>query len=291
MFRVTLLLVVALFSAITLATEEDAYSVSSGWQLGLGAGYGKLDNPLAQSEDIPLYIIPQIELFYGDFAFTNFELSWTPYTSEHHQVSVVTKMNRDGLYFIDDLATSSFISSLTTAKPPNSPRPGGYTGNSSNTVKRSKRVGDMTQIPDRKISVMGGMQYLFDWHSWRVSAGFFSELTNYYSGQQGNISLSKLYSIREHLFVLSAQMQYQSNELTRYYYGSHRDEASVGFSIYQPKHAFNASMQITYQYQINEQWRVISDLKWQRLDSEIGDSPLVADRHLLSYYAGVAWSF
>lgn len=286
-FKAKLLLIAALFSAMASADEQSIYAAQSGWQFGLSTGYGKIDNPVHNSDDIPLYVIPNIEAFYGDFAFTNFELSWTPLSYDHHQLSFVAKMNRDGLYFIDSLASSSVLASLTTSALPGAPRP----PSAQTQPNARKRVGNIQNIGERELSFLGGAQYLFDWQQWRVSASVFSELTHYYHGQQAELALSRYQQWNKHLVVASVQMQYQSNELTKYYYGSQRPELAAGFSYYQPQHAFNTSVQLTYQYQLDEKWRIISDIKWQTLDDEIADSPLVSKQHLLSYYAGVAWSY
>ena len=173
--------------------------------------------------------------------------------------------------------------------PGGAPRPPG--SGQDKQPKALKRVGDIDKIADRDISLLGGAQYLFDWQQWRVSASFFSELTHYHHGQQGELSLSRYQQWHKHLLVAAATVQYQSNEVAKYYYGSHRQDIAAGFSGYQPQHAFNKSLQLTYQYQWDEKWRIISDLKWQVLDDEIADSPLVSEQYLLSYYAGVAWSF
>ncbi len=291
MYKAGLLLVIALLSSAVSASEETIYTAQSGWQFGLSAGYGQIDNPVYKSDDIPLYLIPKVEVFYGDFAFSNFELSWTPLSNDNHQLSFVTKMNRDGLYFIDNLAVSSAVASLTSSVMPGAPRPPSAQQESQQQPKVSKRVGNITKIPDRELSFLAGAQYLFDWQQWRLSASYFTEVTNYHHGQEGALVLSRYQRWDKHLLVAAAEIQYQSNEVTKYYYGSHRQEIAAGFSLYQPQHAFNKGLQLTYQYQIDEDWRFISDLKWQVLDSEIADSPLVSKQHLLSYYAGVAWSF
>nr|WP_249318999.1 MipA/OmpV family protein [Pseudoalteromonas sp. BDTF-M6] len=286
-YKAGLLLVIALFSGALSASEETIYTAHSGWQFGLSAGYGEIENPIHDADDIPLYVIPKVEVFYGDFAFSNFELSWTPLSNDNHQLSFVSKMNRDGLYFIDSLAASSVVASLTSTVMPGAPRP----PSAQQQPRDTKKIGDITKIRDRELSFLAGAQYLYDWQQWRLSASYFTEITHYHHGQEGSLVLSRYQQWHKHLLLAAAEIQYQSNEITKYYYGSQRQEIVAGFSRYQPEHAFNKSLQLTYQYQINEDWRFISDLKWQVLDSEIADSPLVSKQHLLSYYAGVAWSF
>ena len=51
------------------------------------------------------------------------------------------------------------------------------------------------------------------------------------------------------------------------------------------------NLKASYQYQFNQQWQFISDIKYQRLSSGIADSPLIDDSNLLSFYAGFAWNY
>jgi len=282
-----LFLISAFFLSPTASSTDSAYLADEGVSLGVSLGYGQLANPVYKKDDIPLYALPRIELFAGDFSFANTQFAWTPVWGNNYQVSLFTQLNEDGLYFTKH---SAILAAVRTAsgRPSMTPPP---PGSGVETPVVIKRRGDITKISKRKLSAMSGIEAIVDWQNWRFSAYWSMELTNYHKGLQGALSAQRLFLFDQHLVLLGVELQHLSAGLVDYYYGSALQEMGAGFSPFLGHSSQKYNLKAGYQYQFNQQWQFISDIKYQRLSSGIADSPLINDSNLLSFYAGFAWNF
>lgn len=287
-FGLRILFLVAVIGLSPQASSTaSAYLADEGISLGLSLGYGQLDNPVYKKDDIPLYALPRIEVFVGDFSFSNTQFAWTPLWDDNYQISLFTQLNEDGLYFTKHSAVLSAIRT-TSGRPAMAPTP---PNSSIETPSVIKRRGDISKISKRKLSAMSGIEAIVDWQNWRFSAYWSMELTNYHKGLQGALSAQRLFLFDQHLVLLGVELQHLSASLVDYYYGSALQEMGAGFSPYLGRSSQKYSLNASYQYQFNQQWQFISDIKYQRLSSGITDSSLIDDSNLLSFYAGFAWNF
>ncbi|WP_394176678.1 MipA/OmpV family protein [Thalassotalea litorea] len=266
---------------------EDIYQTQSGWHLGMATGYGKIDNPIHQGNDIPLVLIPKIEFYWGDFALNNSQLIYTPWQNDSTTFSFLTRVNEDGLYFIDDLLSAS-AGAAFLQRPLMSD--GGPNQQGNKTAPALMR-GEIERIDDRKISVLAGMEVNHDWNDWRISAAWYREVTNYHHGDEAFFSIAKAWRGQSHLWLTSLEWQYQSEELLQYYYGTRLADWIAGFSRFRPNSALNTSIKISYRYDISSHWDFIAEARIQRLDSMLNASPLLQQQHLFSFFTGFAWSF
>ncbi len=282
-----ILLLSTLYLSPQAHSTAPAYLADEGLSLGISLGYGQLDNPVYNKGDIPLYVLPRVELFVGDFSFANTQLTWTPITRENYQLSVFTQLNEDGLYFAKHSAAFAAIRT-TTGRPSMGSIPPAM-GDMPPTTQKIR--GDIGKISNRKLSIMTGAEALYDWQNWRFSVSWAMELTNYHKGLQGALSAQRLYKIDQHLLLLGIEVQHLNRGLVDYYYGTSQQDVQVGFSRFEGRSSQKYGLKATYQYHFSQQWQFISDVKYQRLSSGIADSPLINDSNLLSFYAGIAWNY
>ncbi len=286
LFGLRLLTLVGVVCISPLAhSTEPAYLADEGVNFGLSLGYGQLDNPVYNKDDIPLYVLPRVEVFAGDLSLTNTQLAWTPVWGNNYQLSLFSQLNEDGLYFANNSTALAAIRT-TSGRPSMGTRPP-----SEQVTNLAVRRGNIAAITKRKLSIMSGAEGIYDWQNWRLSANWSMELTNYHKGLQGALAAQRLFSIQQHLFLLSAEVQHLSSGLVNYYYGSGGDDMRAGFSPYATHSSQKYNLKFSYQYHFNKKWHFISDLKYQHLSSGIADSPLIDDSNLLSFYLGFAWNY
>ncbi|WP_033079387.1 MipA/OmpV family protein [Thalassotalea sp. ND16A] len=280
---------VSLFFSFSLAanSDNDIYQEDEGLHLGIGAGYGRMGNPVYHMDDIPLILIPRIEYFYGDFAFSNTQLTYTPFYGENFQFSFLTRFNNDGLYFLEQNFSTSLAAATFRSPMMGSPSPGQIPPKG--TVP-TKRRGDMSLIQRRHLSLMSGVEWIYDWQYWRLSASWLQEITQRHYGGEKFLAVERHWLLDKHLVVLGAEVQQQSADLIDYYYGSHYSDLGAGFSQYKGEQAYNFSLQLKYQYRFDNKWQLITDLKYQTLDPVISESPFVDQSNVFSFYAGIAWN-
>lgn len=268
--------------------HESIYSADHGWNLGVGFGYGKIENPVHQVDDIPLILIPRIEYFTEEFSLVNTQMSWSPFLTENGQFSVVSRLNDDGLNFISSTSVASLTApfiqtpAMGTVPPPNG---------SETDQKPVIRRGNIDDIGKRRLSYMLGIEWLYDWHFWRIRSSWYQEITQLYHGDEAFINIERSWQNQDHLFILGFEVQRQSADLIDYYYGIHGKEIGAGFSQYTGQAVINLSVQAKYQYFINEQWQIISDMKYKSLDDELSNSSVITKENTMSFYLGLAWDF
>lgn len=275
-----------LFSSIAHAEAlaEETYSEDEGWHLGVAVGYGTVTNPLYNKRNIPLYVLPKIEYFNGDFAWTNTQLSWTPVQTRWGNLALISQFNEDGLYFFDNRYSAGVL--LPLARPPQSPLPGGQL-----PADSSVRRGDISNIADRKLSYMAGASWSLNLENWHFSLLAVTDVTGVHEGFEAFGRGEYLLQWGSHHLALGAELQYQNDQLVNYYYGIRIQDRIKGFSPYGADHGLNRALKLRYQYHWSDSLRLISDFRYQWLDSSISDSPLVDDKAVISAFIGVAWGF
>ncbi|ABL98364.1 MipA/OmpV family protein [Shewanella amazonensis] len=275
-----------LFCSVIDAGElaEDIYTEDEGWHLGVAIGYGTVTNPLYNKRNIPLYLVPKVEYFNGDFAWTNTQLSWTPIQSAWGNLALISQFNEDGLYFFDNRYNAGML--LPLARPPQSPNTGGVV-----PVDTSVRRGDISQIADRKLSYMAGASWTLNLESWHFSFLAVTDVTGVHEGFEAFGRGEYLLQWGSHQFALGGELQYQNDQLVDYYYGTRLQDRIKGFSRYETDYSLNSALKLRYQYHWTDSLRLISDFRYQWLGSSISDSPLVEDKAVVSAFIGVAWGF
>ena len=263
------------------AAAEQIYSETEGWHLGIAAGYGVLSNPLFQRDDIPLYLVPRLEYFNGDFSWTNSQLAWTPLQTAFGNFGLITQLNSDGLYFISDKHIAGLLAPV--AKPPaNSP--------GKDTALSFKR-GNIEQISRRHLSYEAGLNWTFNTNNWHFGATVLQDISSVHNGSEAFLHTEYLWQRHSANLALGLELHYQSNELVRYYYGTNLQDMRAGFSRYLAQSSLNVALGARYQYSWNDNWRMISEVKYQWLGDSIQHSPLVDDAAVLSAFVGIAWTY
>jgi len=101
------------------------------------------------------------------------------------------------------------------------------------------------------------------------------------SGRHDGYILSAAYDhewqIRNWLVTGTASVAYISEDMTDYYAGVDRDEATSQFPVYQADSAFITGFALDAEYPLNEDWTFNTLLGYFILDDEIEDSPITND--------------
>lgn len=89
-------------------TENDAACVEVGsWVVSLAVGFGERSNPVFESDDIPMLVLPSVQ-YYGKRFFLNTDtLGFTLVETERHMFNVIGTVSYDQMYF-DDWGVGNF---------------------------------------------------------------------------------------------------------------------------------------------------------------------------------------
>lgn len=84
---------------------------------------------------------------------------------------------------------------------------------------------------------------------------------------------------------------YYSDDYNDFYYGVRENEATSTRLAYQAKGGVNFYTGISMSYQFNSHWSLLGDIRYQKLNSHIEDSPIIIKDNLTSVFLGVGYSF
>lgn len=132
--------------------------------------------------------------------------------------------------------------------------------------------------------------------SWgKIEGLFLTDILDEHRGQEARLTCSKKFSdvldIKSLKLTPSIGFNWRSHQLNDYYYGVKTVEAAVGRPAYHAGSSNNLLTGLRADYSLNERWNVFGSLNIEWLGSEITDSPVVDNDHLLSVFLGVLGRF
>jgi MipA family protein len=146
-------------------------------------------------------------------------------------------------------------------------------------------------VPERSYAIEAGLEFLFggDWGQGSFTA--FQDVSKAHEGYE----LAAEYSYRwvRGRFSLSPSvgLRYKSDKRNDYYWGVHADETSPVLLGYQAEAGVNYQAGLRASAYLTRHLRLALSANYERLDSSIADSPLVARPYVFGYFAGLAFQF
>jgi outer membrane protein len=263
------LLLLALDATLCLAEEETEEVTESRWRLGAAFGYGVRTNPLVLSDDIPIIVDLDIAWFGDRWFFDNGDLGFTVADNDAMTASLVARVNSDRVFFGN--TDTRFVVFDLTGMP----------------LAEAVEF----KVPDRDYAVELGVEMLTDgpWGALQLSA--FHDV----SGTHEGFELYANYSYRwrdQRLYIEpSIGASYKSADLNNYYWGVTDDEASVVVAPYEAEAGLNWHARLMVGYQLSRHWGLSLVAEYERINDEAAASPIVKERDVLGYFAGVAYRF
>lgn len=144
---------------------------------------------------------------------------------------------------------------------------------------------------DHYMNFEGGLALTYSdgWGLMRLS--FVNDLCDKHNGQEFAFSYSKEFTKDRWSFLPTAGILWDSSDMTDYFYGVESKYARPGRPAYSVGEAWNPFLGLLTNYQFNEKWSAMASLRYEFLDNEIADSPIVSDDYKLSIIAGLMYNF
>lgn len=143
----------------------------------------------------------------------------------------------------------------------------------------------------RKRSLDGGLRAGWRAGPWRISGRAVTDLLDRHQGQEIKLDLG--YQVGPpFLFVRPRlSLSWQSERLTRYYYGVREGEATTSRPAYSPGAALNVAAGVAGRYAISRRWGAFLSINHTWLDDAVADSPIVGRDRRWSGIAAVTYTF
>ena len=252
------------------------------WRFGVALGYGQRTNPLIQSEDIPVVVDLDIAWFGERWFFDNFDLGFELFDRPSFTTNIVARVNSDRAFF--SKTNTKYINFTYLAGGIQRPAvdPG-----SGEPVEQPVRF----KPPKRDYAVELGLEMLTDGEWGMAALRAFHDV----SGTHHGYELSADYGFRwvrgRFSIAPSVGVSYKSAALSDYYWGVHDDEATFLLPAYEVDGGIGWEAGLRTSYYLTKSTRLAVSANYERLPHSVSLSPLVEDKQVLGYFAGIAWQF
>ncbi len=86
-------------------------------------------------------------------------------------------------------------------------------------------------------------------------------------------------------------LAYKSDDLSNYYWGVNPQEAGLTLEPYEAEGGVDWEVGLRTSYYLTKSVRLAISADYERLHDSVASSPIVAEDHVIGYFAGVAWQF
>ncbi len=147
-------------------------------------------------------------------------------------------------------------------------------------------------IKDRDFSFMFGVNYSHTLDFATISVSLETDISNRHQGQRAVVGLERTlftHPKREWMINLGAELEYLYAD---YYFGVDADEQNNSvYSQYEVGSVLPLGVTLGGYYQINKQWNMVANLRWQSLPSDVKNSPIVDGSGAVNGFFGLLYAF
>ena len=150
-------------------------------------------------------------------------------------------------------------------------------------------------MSDRRSTLEAGLliSQKFSWG--RLNAEWTSDVLNEHKGHEIRLTASRsfnnIFGVEKLSFTPSGGVNWRSKQLNDYYYGVERKEATAFRPAYNVGSTVAPLASLRLDYPLSSRWDLFTILSVEWLGSEITDSPIVDQHHLLSLLIGTLYKF
>lgn len=232
---------------------------------------GQRSNPIATKSDIPLIVIPHVSYYGKRFFLENLDLGFTLHEGTRNTFSLIATPGYDRAFFFRSDLQNIFV-------------PGGITlpgGGTSQGGAVTPPEGQTFDVSDRHATYLAGPEWTFGYNRFVTQFDALREVTGRHDGYELRGAVAATLFESKGSLVVGAGFTWKSEKLVRYYYGVEK--------LYEPGSALNPFIKAHYTLTLSERWTFDTFAQYEDLGSGIAESPLVADNHVTTFFAGLVF--
>ncbi|MDN7125686.1 MipA/OmpV family protein [Pseudidiomarina sp. 1APP75-32.1] len=277
-FYMALLLLLTMKSSSALATDKtDPQQVlANQWHVSLAVGYGYVDVPRAGKKPVKTYLLPSISYYGEKFYLENFTMGYSLYEGDIFMLDLQTKLNDDVIFFELDGFENLFASDLL-----------GFTPNRGGAGPTASPIISI----ERSVSYLGGVNALWTTPAGDLSLGGFNDISNIHNGHEAHLRLTDTFRYQMFAWAFELGATYKSKETVSYYYELRPDEIGTIHTGYNARAGVNYHARALFDYPLSDHWSAIAVVEYNRLASNIADSPFLNDNEYWGGFVGVNYRF
>lgn len=283
-------------SASSQASNHN-YTQIGKWHFSVAFGYGFKNNPLVKGDDFPLLILPSVYYYGENLFFENGDLGYTLISHADYAVSAITRLNEEVVHFVDwhpsNILVTSFANDVNSVQKNASGDFGNDYLQPENNAISSPRKLSFQQLENRQWSLDAGIQldwFLTDFSQIRLR--LLTDASQVHYGENINLAYSAQHYFQNRWQInWSLGVDWLNQQLSQYYYGVDQRDTVDPTYFYQTNSALNPYIKVSPSYQINQTWRLVSLFKYQLLDNELQNSPIVKKKQRITWFVGLNYAF
>ena len=269
LFTTVFISVLFLIGLLFLFAARTASASESPWRLGVALGYGERSNPLVLSDDIPVVVDLDIAWFGKRFFFDNGDVGFTFADNSALTASFVGRFNSDRVFF----------------------------GKTDTRFVRFTIAGDalaetvQLDVPDRDYAVEAGIELLSDGRWGYLQLAAHHDVSSTHDGFEVDLNYGFGWRSERWYFEPSLGLSYKSGDLNNYYWGVRLNESGPALPVYEAGSGVNVRGKLVASYHLTRNWAMSLGAEYERLNNAVADSPIVEDREVIDYFAGMSYRF
>jgi outer membrane protein len=232
--------------------------------ISVSFGAGTRTNPVAGRSDIPLFVIPQVSYYGKRFFLESLEPGVTLYESDAHTFNLIASPGFDRVFFSRH-DPQNVIVPLVAVAPSFGP-----------TVAE-----ETFPVGRRHTTYLAGPEWLVRHRNFIGQVSALYEVTGRHHGYEVRAAASAPLIQTKQSLVLNTGLTWKSAATVDYFYGVQ--------DLYRPAGALSPFVKLNYALPLSERWTFMAFVHYEYLDDEIGDSPIVSDREVITAFAGFSF--
>ncbi|ALS34363.1 outer membrane protein [Pseudoalteromonas translucida KMM 520] len=146
-------------------------------------------------------------------------------------------------------------------------------------------------LNERKMSLYAGTKVSYAASFGRVSASISHDVLGHGDGAKFKTDYSYPVKLTKELMLAPfVGVEINSSQLSNYYYGVAEGESST-FDAYELSSTVNYNIGLLASYQLNKNWNVNALVKFNQLDADIEDSPIIDTDNLTTAMMSITYHF
>jgi outer membrane protein len=247
------------------------------WNFSVALGAGVRTNPLLDSGNIPLLVVPQFSYYGRRFFVDNLDLGFSLAENATNSLALVASPGYDRVFFYRSDLQNIFVGGFpqsTGSQAANIP-PHVVSPATPNAIQ-------FTQRP-RRVTYLAGPEWTFKLDRISGQLDVLHDITGQDHGTEVRAALGVPLVESRGSLTANVGLTWKSAGIVNYYYGEPR--------IYQAGPALDPFVKLGYTVPLNSRWRFSAFAQYERLGSAIADSPIVVERYVATAFVGAIYTF
>lgn len=275
------------------AADNDHCDEIGEWQLSLGIGAGVRTNPLIDSKNIPLILIPQVSYTGEHFFIQNLDIGFFLFENLQHQLNIFITPSYDPIYFHNNHPGNYFLNNKGLATQDTVKLNNGSSATAGENFEGENpetRPVTWRKLHKRNTAGLAGFEYNLTLAKIELQAQVVHDVTGVHGGDEVRLTLAKHWTKGKNRLGLALGANWQSQDAINYYYGVSAKETDAA-SIYNADSGISTLVRFDWNYRLSEHWDLRFFTSYRHLPRAISASPIIDSNHVITTFVGGVYHF